>query len=73
MKKVEFKEKVMKGENQTITIAAEEKDPALAASLTLNGTRGRATLNGTKLQYILRSYQDRRLNPLNTMLSHYIS
>jgi len=49
LRKVDFKDRVMKGENQTITIVVEEKDPAPAASLTLAGTRGRERLNGTTL------------------------
>lgn len=49
LRKVDFKDRVMKGENQTITIVVDEKDPAPAASLTLAGMRGREPLNGTTL------------------------
>ena len=49
LRKVDFKDRVMKGENQTITIVVDEKDPAPAASLALAGMRGREPLNGTTL------------------------
>ncbi len=45
LRRVDFKDKVMKGENQTITIVVDEKDPAPAASLTLAS----AHANGTTL------------------------